>query len=184
MADEQTTNQELSQEQAAEVAKAAEAAAANAENAGSGDEGNEDVPAEVLREKLTAANKQAAAERVRFKAAEAAKEELQARLAEVKTMDEVNAIVADYEKKLADSNLEADRYRAALAAGLPETMVARVMGDNFDSMLEDAKGLAELLGKAPAPELRTPGGGRDPREKAKPAEPGAEYRAARAKHQH
>lgn len=142
----------------------------------------EELPPEVLREKLTAANKQAAAERVKRQEALKEAEELRARLAEAKTKDEMDALMAEHEERLRKSNLEAERYRAALAAGLSEDMVDRVRGDSYEEMLKDAEFLSSLTGSGrPPQDPRVPAGGRTPREEPGD-EPGSGYRAALKKH--
>lgn len=179
MADEQPTTQEPSQEQATEVEATAtnEPAETNPEEVAP-----EELPPEILRANLDRANSQAAAERVKRQEAIAHAQELEAKLADAKTKDEIETMVKEHTKALQEAHREADRARAALATGLPESMAARLVGDDFDAMLEDAKQLADLIGRPRDGDLRRPGGGVTPTEPPKKSEPGAEWRAAKQKH--
>lgn len=142
----------------------------------------EELSVEALREIARKANAQAAAERVKRQEALTRAEELEARLAETQSPEESAALVAEYKGQIAQSNRDADRYRAALATGLPEIMVDRIQGDDFDAMLADAQSLAELVVKPAPQDPRIPGGGRAPTQDAAADEPGSLYRAAKRKH--
>lgn len=149
-------------------------------NADQDEDGNE-LPVEVLRDRLTRANKQAAAERVKRQELAAELDGLKTRAAETKTPEEVEALMSEYEAKVKKANEESDRIRAAYAAGLPEELVDRVKGDDYEAMFKDAQFLAELA-TASQKEPRTPGGGRTPHQDPGDPEPGSGYRAAKAKH--
>lgn len=142
----------------------------------------EELSVQDLREIATQARSQAAAERVKRQEAAAEAAELKGRLAEAKSMDEVTAMANEYEAKLVKSNQAADRARAALAAGLPELLVDRIHGDDYDSMLADAQLLAEMTVKPAPQDPRNPSGGRSPGSDPKNEELGSGYKAAKRKH--
>lgn len=124
----------------------------------------EEIPAEVLRTKLTEANKEAADYRVQAKEHLAELTELRSKLAEAKTADEVDALVAGLEAKLTKAGQATARERAGRIHGLPDAMVARLQGTTEEEILADAEELAKLLvpGKPAPPAPLDPRGGRNP----------------------
>lgn len=146
------------------------------------DKVTDELPPEVLRDRLTRANSQAAAERIKRQELAAELEGLKERAKDTKTSEEVEALMSEYEAKVTAANIESDRIRAAYTAGLPEELIDRVKGDNYDAMLEDAKFLAELA-QASQNEPRTPAGGRTPQKDPGDSESGSDWRKARAKFQ-
>lgn len=175
MADTEPTTPAPGQEPTGEVTEP------NVDDPNAGEGGAEELSAEELRDLVTRANKQAAAERIKRQELTTELEGLKARAAETKTSEEVKALMEEYEAKVNKANADSDRIRAAYAAGLPEELVDRVKGDDYEAMFKDAQFLAELA-TASQKEPRTPGGGRNPQRDLGDPEPGSGYRAAKAKH--
>ena len=87
----------------------------------------------------------------RAKKAQAELKELRDRIGQMLTPDEVadkDAALAQAHQSLVSANLEASKYRVALAEGLPLELAVRLQGATEDEMREDAERLKELV-KAP-----------------------------------
>ena len=87
----------------------------------------------------------------RAKKAQAELKELRDRIGQMLTPDEVadkDAALATAHANLESANLEAIKYRVALAEGLPLELAVRLQGTTEEEMREDAERLKELV-KAP-----------------------------------
>lgn len=185
MADTDTTEGTPGQEQGTENVAAADAAAEAAAEAEAKKKAEEELPPEVLRDRLTRANEEAAARRVNERAQAEEIAALKEQVANAKSMDEVNALLEEHEAKVKAEAERADRAQAALEAGLDKDWLDRIKGDSYEEMLKDAQSLAERIGGGVAqqlPEPRKPGGGRRPA--APPIENDAEatFKSLKAKH--
>ncbi|MEU7400077.1 hypothetical protein [Streptomyces sp. NPDC044948] len=129
----------------------------------------ESVPAEVLRQKLTEANAEAANYRVKLR-------EVEARFAGAKTPEEFEAAVA--ELKSQNEALERQILLNTVAAKyeLPEALAKRLTGATPEELEADAKELQKLVA-APAPESL--GGGLTPSDGDEDFDPVKAARAAR-----
>lgn len=142
----------------------------------------EALTAEQLRTNLTRANEQAAAERVKRQEALTELEEMRTRLSEMKSIEEVDSVIAEYQQKLVVAETTTSRLLAAQAAGLPAGFETRLQGSTYEEMLADAQALAPLLGSGKTPPVPLPPqGGRTP-QPTPVEEPGSGYRAAKNKH--
>lgn len=121
-----------------------------------GEQPKETVPAEVLRQKLTEANAEAAKYRTELRAAQA---EAQAALAKANTADEYKAVIDTLNAKVAEMETGQLRVAAALDAGLPREFADRLKGSTEAELKADAEGLFKLVGiKVPS----SPSGGLNP----------------------
>lgn len=118
------------------------------------DEESDEVPADVLRKKLTKANADAANWRTKFR-------ELEAKFTDAKTPEEFTAAVAELTKANAELARERDVAKVARKYKLPDELAEVVQGSTPEEMDAHAKKLARFAGK-PAPESL--GGGLDPDE--------------------
>lgn len=94
------------------------------------------------RNKLTKANNEAASYRTQLR-------EAQAMLAKAKSPEEFEAAVAEFNERLAETELNAAKATAALKYNLPDTLVARLQGSTPEELEADAKALSELVQTAP-----------------------------------
>lgn len=186
MADTDTTGSTPGQEQGTDNVAAAEAAAAAAAEADAKKKAeDDDLPKEVLRDRLTRANEEAAARRINERAQAEEIAALKEQVANAKSMDEVNALLAEHEAKVKAEAERADRAQAALEAGLDKDWLDRIKGDSYEDMLKDAQSLAERIGGGVAqqtPEPRIPGGGRRPAAPPADDDPEATLKRLRDKH--
>ena len=185
MAETNTTEGTPGQEQGTENVAAAEAAAAAAAEAEAKKKAEEELPTEVLRDRLTRANEEAAARRINERALAEEIAALREQAANAKSMDEVNALLAEHEAKVKAEAERADRAQAALEAGLDKDWLDRIRGDSYEDMLKDAQSLAERIGGGVAqqtPEPRIPGGGRRPAAPPVDDDPAATLKRLRDKH--
>lgn len=142
----------------------------------------EEVPADVLRASLNRANEQAGAERIKRQEALAELEELRTKLGQMKSVEEVDAVIADYQQRLVKAEDATNRLLAAQAAGLPAGFEDRIKPGTYEEMLADAQSLAPLFTTQKTPPVPLPPvGGRDPKPAPEDA-PGSGYRAAKTKH--
>lgn len=112
---------------------------------------------EWARKSLTAANQEAAKYRTQLR-------EVQDKLKDAKTPEEVDAITRELSEKATKAELDAARERAGRKFGLPDAVVGRLTGDDEAAILADAESLAPLFGKQQAsPPPPTPSGGREPK---------------------
>lgn len=132
----------------------------------SGDE----LPPEVARELLTKANNEAAKYRTQLR-------ELQEQVKEMKSLDEVEALVAGLREDVEKNAMAAARERAGRKYGLPDAIVGRLSGSTEEEILADAEALAPLFGDKtpPPPDPLDPSGGRNPRNHEKEYDPAEEY---------
>lgn len=118
----------------------------------------EEVPAEVLRDELTQARKDAANYRTQVR-------DLQEKLSNAKSAEEVSQITADFDAKLAELEIQNLRTSIAYELQLPPAAAKRLAGSTEEELRADAKELAELFGSAKAPRgQRDLRGGLDPSE--------------------
>lgn len=103
---------------------------------------------EKLQKALKDANKEAAARRKKLEELEA-KEQERAK-AEMSEIDRLKAEAQALLEKNKQYEIAEARRAAAQEAGLDISLADRIMGNNPDEMLEDAKRLAELLPKKPS----------------------------------
>lgn len=187
MADLNSTQGTPGQEQGTDNVAAAEAAAAAAAEADAKKkaEDDDDLPKEVLRDRLTRANEEAAARRINERAQAEEIAALKEQVANAKSMDEVNTLLAEHEAKVKAEAERADRAQAALEAGLDKDWLDRIKGDSYEDMLKDAQSLAERIGGGVAqqtPEPRIPGGGRRPAAPPADDDPESTLKRLRDKH--
>ncbi|MEU8327316.1 hypothetical protein [Micromonospora sp. NPDC048839] len=134
-------------------------------------DGEEEIPAEVLRKRLTKANAEAANFRTKLREAEA-------KLTAAKTVEEFEA--ATQELRTANQALEHELLveRVARKAKLPDDLAGRLKGSTYDELLADAKALARYaVGDEPG-ELR---GGLNPNDDEGAFDPVKTAREARAR---
>jgi hypothetical protein len=176
-----TTSTETSTETTTEETKVDETEATTAETpegekpeeGAEGNEGDEekseDVPADVLRTKLTKANAEAANYRTRLR-------ELEAKFKDAKTPEEVATAVAELTEANAKLAREVEVAKVARKHKLPDELAELVKGDTPEEMDAHAKTLAKFAGK-PAPEDLE--GGLDPSAGSDKFDPVATARRAR-----
>lgn len=119
------------------------------------DEGGDELP-EWAREKLTKANAEAANYRVRAREAEE-------KLKNAKSLEEVDAIVAEMTKDREATEHALLRENVALKFKLPEAAQKRLAGTTREELEADAKELADLFGTEVEDDERELEGGLRPR---------------------
>ena len=112
----------------------------------------EEVPAEVLRDKLSEANKEAANYRVKF-------QEAQKRLAESKTVEEFQAATADMQKQIDELTRLNTINEVARATELPAGAMKFLQGSTKEELEQSAIELKKLFGaQRQAPSIHVDGG--------------------------
>lgn len=121
-----------------------------------------------VRKKVADLNAESAARRVEARSLQEAKDELEAKIAELKTPEEFAAAIDEYKGKVAKAELEATKERVGRTYGLPDALVARLAGDTEEAIVEDAKALQALVSpNTPPPTPKDPPrGGLQPEKKA------------------
>lgn len=113
----------------------------------------DEIPAEVLRRQLTAANHEAAGYRTRLREAES-------RLASSKTIEEFEAATTELVAQVAELERSNLVSRIAARYELPETLAKRLAGADEAELEADAKELQKLM--APQQSVNSLSGGLDP----------------------
>ena len=129
------------------------------------EEGDVDSLPQWARDAITRANNEAAERRVKLN-------ELNDKLKDAKTPEEVQELIPDNEDKVTKATLAAERERAGRRHKLPDELVALLQGNTAEELDAHAKTLSALVapsGPKP-PEPLNPAGGRDPRPPA-PVDP-------------
>lgn len=85
---------------------------------------------------------------------------LKEQIKDAKSADEVQALVAEYEEKLARADLDLARERVARSANLPDELAARLKGSTEEELKADAETLKQFA--RPARGGSDPKGGLDP----------------------
>jgi hypothetical protein len=136
-------------------------------------DGEESLP-EWARNSITRANNEAAAKRVEL-------QNLREEIKNMKSLEEVDALVADLETKAAAAELAVARERAGRKYGLPDELVERLQGADEAELLADAEKLRALLkpGTPPPPAPPAPSGGRTPHRGPADYDPEEEYQKAK-----
>nr|WSZ97267.1 hypothetical protein OH820_17825 [Streptomyces sp. NBC_00857] len=109
------------------------------------------------RSELTRARDEAARRRIELR-------ELKDQLATVADPDEAKAAIQDAHDRLAATEQQLTRERLGRKYNLPDVLIARIQGEDDESMEQDAKALAELapVGAARPPRPDRLQGGGDP----------------------
>ncbi|MFE4451426.1 hypothetical protein [Streptomyces sp. NPDC056796] len=134
-----------------------------------GEKPSEEVPAEVLRQKLTDANAEAANYRIKLR-------ETEAKFANAKTPEEFEAAVAELKEQNAALERSILLNTVAAKHELPPVLAKRLTGNTPEELEADAKELAKLIVPA-APESL--GGGLTPDDGSDDFDPVKASRAAR-----
>lgn len=156
--------------QSAEDATQEETSTSNTEGSTEGENGNtsalwegiaDDHPvrAEVANLRREAAAKRATAQQVKQE-----NETLKASLAEAKTADEVQALIAEYDEKIAGLQQSALRESVARKHKLPDDLAELLRGDDEAALEAHAETLAKYAPRSSAPPQAPPSGGKVPNE--------------------
>jgi hypothetical protein len=147
------------------------------ESQGEGTPEGEEVPAEVLREKVTKANQEAARYRTQLREAQDA-------LSKAKTVEEFEAATKEFTEKIQQLEVENLKYEVAVDSEIPAKAIKFLTGSTKEELEASAAELKELFGQ-PAPKKATSvkapaSGGLNPSEDAAPVDRDALRKQMRA----
>jgi hypothetical protein len=119
---------------------------------------------EKIRASLAQANKEAAERRRKLDSYE--KAEAERKQAEMTELERMRAQFEEVQTRAAQLEREKLQRQAAEQTGLPPALASRIQGASLDEMLEDAKGIFDVLpkdAKAPKMSATNPGAGAAPK---------------------
>lgn len=120
---------------------------------------DEDHP---VRNEVKKLRDEAAQRRTTAQQVKAENEELKTQLAEAKTAEEVQALVAAHESRVAELEGSLLRTQIATSYKLPEELAELLKGDDEASLKAHAERLAKFVPKGQTPPATEPRGGRTP----------------------